>query len=247
MPEMELFGANVALSLISGIWTRLFGYMFWPGDEARRRAHCSKPLVEALASIEQRATADPDYADAYHVVHGVFREEGGWAAVANAASPNLAERGRPLRTAAAVLDVIRRTPKEDGSLRRAFHVVSATARNYGLIGNRTDIKQAWKNHRCVAHLGVALVFLGEPHEGTEFEDPRRLGRFVAIARDYQLFATSYKPPRQQTPLVPHAEIWSFPVDLQEAATRRWRLRQSLPQLPNDMLAASRAYRAPRLH
>jgi hypothetical protein len=65
--------------------------------------------------------------------------------------------------------------------------------------------QAWKAHRSVAHLGVVLVFLGEFREQSEFDDPRRLGRFITIARDYQNFAVSYRPPRQSNSLIPEAE------------------------------------------
>jgi hypothetical protein len=68
-----------------------------------------------------------------------------------------------LRTAAAVLDIIRRAPR-DGSLNKAVHVVSETARTYELIGSRTRIFQAWKSHPSVAHLRVALEFLGEFRE-----------------------------------------------------------------------------------
>jgi hypothetical protein len=240
MPEMELFGPDLHLSLISGMWTRLLSYMFWPDDEQQRQVYCALPLVRALSSIDEKSTRDPDYADAYHIVHDAFRRGRGWRALDKAGLPSPKGYGVPLRTAAAILDIIRRAPR-DGSLNKAVHVVSETAKTYGLIGNRTRILQAWKSHRSVAHLGVALVFLGEFREQREFDDPRRLGRFITIARDYQNFIVSYRPPRQSKPLVSEGEIWSIPADLRVG---RLRLRQPLPPLPADMLAALRAYRAP---
>lgn len=240
MPEMELFGPDLHLSLISGIWRRLLSYMFWPDDEQQRQAFCALPLVKVLSSIDDKSASDPDYADAYHIVHDAFRRGHGWRVLSQAGLPSPKGRGMPLRTAAAILDIIRRAPR-DGSLNKAVHVVSETAKTYGLIGNRTRILQAWRTHRSVAHLGVAQVFLGEFREPREFEDPRRLGRFITIARDYQNFAESYRPPRQSKSLVSDAEIWSIPADLR---ARRLRLRQPLPPLPADMLAALRAYRAP---
>jgi hypothetical protein len=238
MPEMELFGADTHLSLIPGIWTRLFSYMFWPTDEQQRKAYRAQSFVAALDSIERNSARDPQYDRAYHIVHGMFRQCCGWAALTTG-FPGLEGWGRTLRTAAAVLDVIRRTPRE-GSLNKAIHVISTTAKTYELIGNRTDIREAWKSHRNVAHLGVALVFLRPPHEDSELDEPRQLRRFFAIARDYQNFATSYRMPRQKKPLVGEAEIWSTPADFRTHPLR------PLPPLPADMLAALRTYQAPKI-
>jgi hypothetical protein len=232
---MDLFGPNLHLylSLIPGIWTRLFSYMFWPGDEQQRNAYCAKPYVTALSSIERKSTADPDYAVAYHIVHESFRRIAGWSALATGFPGPLAPVSRSLQTAAAVLDIIRRTP-EEGSLNKAFYLIGAVANNYGLIGNRTDIRKAWKNHRSVAHLGVALKCSGEPSE-----EPAGLRRFLAIARDYQRFATSYTMPRQKKPLINADEIWAIPNNL-----RLPRLCPP-PPLPRDMVAALNTYQAPK--
>jgi hypothetical protein len=229
---MELFGPDLHLSLIPGIWTRLFSYMFWPGDERHRSAYCVKPYVTALSSIE-RKIGDPRYAAAYHVVHKTFRQNGGWSALATGFLGPLAPTIRTLRTAGMVLHIIRKAPKE-GSLNKALYVVNATARNYGLIGNRTDIRKAWESHCSVAHLAVALFFSGEPNE-----EPARLRRFLAIARDYEMFAGSYMMPRQNRPLVDRAQIWAVPANL-----RLHRLRR-LPPLPPDMVTALGKYRAPK--
>jgi hypothetical protein len=224
MPEMELFGPDLRLCLISGIWRRLLSYMFWPDNEQQRQAYCTLPLVGALSSIDEKSASDPDYADAYHIVHDAFRRGGGWRALDKAGFPNPKRCGVPLRTAAAVLDIIRRAPR-DGSLNKAVHVVSKTARTYDLIGNRTRILRAWKSHRSVAHLGVALGFLGEFRDQSEFDDPRRLVRFITIAHDYQDFAVSYRPPRQSKSLISRAENL---VDLRGFARRPTAVAASAP-------------------
>ncbi len=137
------------------------------------------------ASIDRKSDDDPDYAAAHWIVYRAFRKINGWSAVEGADQLDLKGVGRRLRTAAAVLDIVRKSPK--GSLNKAIHVIEATAKNYKLIGNRTDILKAWKSHRGVAHLGIALILSGEFQEPSEFSDPRRLRRFLVIARDYQEF------------------------------------------------------------
>jgi hypothetical protein len=232
---MDLFGPELHLSLISGIWTRLFSYMFWPGDEQQRNAYCAQFFVSALSSIERRSTSDPDYAAAYQIVHRTFRQIGGWSALATGFPGPIALPAQALRTAGAVLDIIRRTPNE-GSLNKAFHVIAAVANNYGLIRNRTDIRKAWESHKSVAHLAVALKCSGN-FTADDYNDPRRQRRFLTIAREYQIFATSYTMPRQKQSLVDGAEIWAVPSHL-----RLPRLSRP-PPLPPDMLAALKAYRA----
>jgi hypothetical protein len=253
MPEMELLDADLqieldgrpaTLSLIPGVWLRLQSYMYWPADERQRKAYCAKPMGEALAWIERQIAADLDYSDDHDVVYHAFRQKGGWSVLDEVSfSP---EHHRPLqttlRTAAAVLDIIRKSPGGTGSLNRAVHVIEATAKTYALIRNRTGILQAWRSHRSVAHLGVALIGLGILRKPSEFDGPGLLGRFVAVARDYQAFAISYKPPKQKRPLIADTEIWSIPKDLKTP----FRLKPPLSPLPADMLAAHRTYRAPTI-
>ena len=231
MPEMELFGPDLRLSLISGIWTRLLAYMLWPSNEEQRKAHCAKPFIGALASIDRKSDDDPDYAAAHWIVYGAFRKINGWSAVEGADRLDLKGIGRRLRTAAAVLDIVRKSPK--GSLNKAIHVIEATAKNYKLIGNRTDILKAWKSHRGVAHLGIALIFSDKFQEPSEYSDPRLLRRFLVIARDYQDFV-------REKGLVKETEIWSIPAIFRKLPS----LRRPLQPLPDDMIAALESYRAP---
>jgi len=151
MPEMELFGPDLHLSLISGIWNPLLSYMFWPDDERQRQAFCTLPLVQALSSIDEKSTSDPNYAIAYRIVHEAFRRGHGWRVLNKAGFVSPEGRGEPLRTAAAILDIIRGTPR-DGSLNKAVHVVGETAKTFRLIRNRTGTFEAWKSHRdCMLH------------------------------------------------------------------------------------------------
>ena len=240
MPVMELFGPDLHLSLISGIWTRLWAYMLWPDDELQRRAHCAKPYVTALSSIDQKTQGDPDYAAAYWIVHDAFRGVGGWSGVGHALKAGSRSRGRACRTAAAVLDIVRRVP-DKGSVNKAVHVIEQISRSYNLIGSRAGILSAWTSHRVVAHLGISLILGGEFFKPEEFEDPRRLRRFLGIAADYEEFAVSYRAPHQKRPLIDPAEMWTIPTDLRP----KMRPRRPLAPLPDDMLEALGTYRPPK--
>jgi hypothetical protein len=238
MPEMDLFDPDALyLGRISGIWTRIWAYMLWPNDERRRKAYVLSMHANALAAIERHAETDHDYALAHDIVYGNFRELGGWTALAPRWRSNmdLKKTGKPLRTAAAVLDIIRKTPSGGGSLNKAVHVLDKTGMNYNLIIGRTAALNAWKTYRTVAHLGIALLFSGENVFG---ECPRRLARFLTIARDYQRFATTYVVPWREGVLIDPAEIWSVPDGLSLPAP------PALGPLPDDMLEALSNYQAP---
>ena len=238
MPEMDLLDHDALyLGSVSGIWARIWAYMLWPDDERRRKAYVLSMHADALAAIERRTNTDHDYAVAHDIVYGNFRELGGWTALAPRWRSNLdlKKAGKRLRTAAAVLDIIRKTPSGGGSLNKAVHVLDKTGKNYNLISGRTAVLNAWKTYRTVAHLSIALVFSGENVFG---ECPRRLARFLTIARDYQRFATAYVVPRLKVPLIDPAEIWSVPDELSLPAP------PALGPLPDDMLEALSKYEAP---
>ena len=239
MPEMDLFDPDALyLSSISGIWTRLWTYMLWPDDETRRKAYVLSMHADALAAIERRADSDQDYAAAGKIAYGNFRKLGGWTGLTPRwrSDMDLKRAGKPLRTAAAVLDIIRKTPCGTGSLNKAVHVIDKTGVTYNLISGRTGVLNAWKSHKTVAHLAVALIFSRKKIFG---ECPRRLARFLTIARDYQRFATTYIAPRQKGVLIDPAEIWLVPDDLSLPAP------PPLGSLPEDMLKALSSYRAPQ--
>jgi hypothetical protein len=236
VPKMELFDRDALyLGSVTGIWTRIWTYMLWPSDERRRRAYVLSAHADALAAIEKHAGSDPDYAGAHDIAYSNFRELGGWGALAHRwrSDMDVKKTGKPLRTAAAALDIIRKTP--DGSLNKAVHIIDKTADNYDLIGGRTSILNAWKHYKTVAHLELALLSSGEEQFG---ECPRCLARFLAIAQDYQQFATTYIAPRQKGVLVDPSAIWAVPDELTLPAA------PALQPLPDDMLKARASYEAP---
>jgi hypothetical protein len=243
MPEMELFSPDLPLFWFAGIWNRLFAYMCWPNDEGLRKAHCARPVVRVLSLLDQLSTACTANARIYDIAHRAFRQMGGWEALDNAGFPNGVGCAAPLYTAAAVLEIISRTPGEKGSLNKAVHIIENTPKAYWPIGYRGKILRAWRSHRSVAHLGIAFLHVIAYRDPNDYGDPRRLARFIAIANYYHHFATTYRPPNQQTPLIAEAEIWSFPAALQVAATHR--LGRVWGPLADDMLAALSTYQAPR--
>jgi hypothetical protein len=239
VPEMDLFDPDALyLSSISGIWTRLWTYMLWPDDETRRKAYVLSMHADALAAIERRADSDQDYAAAGKIAYGNFRKLGGWTGLTPRwrSDMDLKRAGKPLRTAAAVLDIIRKTPGGAGSVNKAVHVIGKTGPTYNLISGRTGVINAWNARKSVAHLGIALLFSGEKLFG---ESPRRLARFLTIARDYQRFATTFVAPHQHGVLIDPADIWSVSEDLSLPAP------PPLGSLPEDMLKALSTYRAPQ--
>jgi hypothetical protein len=239
VPQMDLFDPDALyLGSISGIWTRIWAYMLWPNDETRREAYVLSMHADALAAIEKHADTDRDYARAHDIVYGNFCKLGGWTALAPRwrSDVDLKRAGKPLRTAAAILDIIRKTPSATGSLNKAVHVIDKTGITYSLISGRTGVLNAWKSHRIVAHLAIALIFFREKVFG---ECPRCLARFLTIARDYQRFATTYVVLHQHGVLVDPVEIWAVPENLSLPAP------PALGPLPDDMLKALSSYRAPQ--
>jgi hypothetical protein len=239
VPEMDLLDPDALyLSSISGIWTRLWTYMLWPDDETRRKAYVLSMHADALAAIERHADSDQDYAAAGKIAYGNFRKLGGWTGLTPRwrSDMDLKRAGKPMRTAAAVLDIIRKTPGGAGSLNKAVHVIGKTGPTYNLITGRTGVIKAWISRKSVAHLGIALLISGENVFG---ESPKRLARFLTIARDYQRFATTFVAPHQRGVLIDPADIWSVPENLSLPAPPAPGL------LPEDMLKALSSYQAPQ--
>jgi hypothetical protein len=136
VPQMDLFDPDALyLGSISGIWTRIWAYMLWPNDETRREAYVLSMHADALAAIEKHADTDRDYARAHDIVYGNFCKLGGWTALAPRwrSDMDLRRAGKPLRTAAAILDIVRKTPSDTGSLNKAVHVIDKTGITYSLI------------------------------------------------------------------------------------------------------------------
>jgi hypothetical protein len=154
-PEMDLFAPNaLRFGGVSGIWTRIWVYTLWPDDEKQRNAYVLSMYAAALAAIERHADTDQDYARAGDIVYGNFRELGGCIALVPRwnSGIDLKRAAKTLRTAAAVLDIIKKTPCSTGSLNKSVHVIDKTGITYSLVRGRTGVLNAWKTHKVVAHL-----------------------------------------------------------------------------------------------
>jgi hypothetical protein len=157
-------------------------------------------------------------------------------------------RVEEVRTAAAILDIVRTIAEQHadikgpGSINKAVFIIEATGSNYGLIHSRTAVMSAWRKYKNVAHLACGLIYCASrfPIEGYS-DNITQIAVLLAVARDYQQFATTYFPGWQRRgPLLDPAEIWSVPEEL---------LLPSPPAqgpLPDDMLNALRKYQAPIL-
>jgi hypothetical protein len=151
-----------------------------------------------------------------------------------------------IRTAAAILDIVRTIAEQHGeingpgSINKAVFIIEKTGANYGLLHGRTAILSAWRKYKNVTHLACALYYWANRFP---IDDPShnitQIAVLLAVARDYQQFATTYFSGWQRRgPLLDPAEIWAVPDDL---------LLPPAPAqspLPEDMLNALRHYQAP---
>jgi hypothetical protein len=248
MPEMELGSISDDLGP-QGVWPRIWGYMLWPSDEGRRRSFVASAYADLLAWIGEIPNEMPDEVGqecfefareliGRGLIHDFYERAGGWTALSPALNTgiDIAKIAAALNTTALVLDIIRSTPG-GGTLNKAIHVIGFTGDQLGIKANgRTQALAAWRRYKTVAHLGVALrAITAEP----EREQAAELAKFLAIARDYQRFATIYTAPGQSAPLINAAQAWTVPGDLS--------LPDPPPQLPlpDVMLTALREYRAPQ--
>jgi hypothetical protein len=151
-----------------------------------------------------------------------------------------------VQTAAAILDIVRRIAEHHaevygpGSVNKAVFIIEETGANYGLLHGRTSILTSWRKYKNVAHLACAL---NDWAHRFQFDDDShnitQIAVLLAVARDYQRFATTYFSGWQKKgPLLDPADIWAVPDDL---------LLPTAPAqapLPEDMLNALDRYRAP---
>lgn len=118
------------------------------------------------------------------------------------------------------------------------------------ISDRTRIMQAWSDFKPVAHLCAAYteaVATGLKYGGAVQRDIKKgapflsaLGRTLAVAQDYQSFATSFRPHGQKAPLIDGDEIFQVP-----SQARLLELPASIGPLREEMVEALKGYRAPK--
>jgi hypothetical protein len=248
MPEMELSSISDHLGP-EGVWPRIWGYMLWPSDESRRRSFVASAYANLLASIAELPNELPDPLGqgcfelvrekvGCDLLHDFHERAGGWPALSPALNTGIdtAKAVAGLRTAGLVLAIIRATPG-NGTLNKAIHLIGCAAEWLAIrASGRTQVRAVWHRYKTVAHLGWALCAVtAEPEQ----DESAELAKFLAIARDYQRFATTYTAPGQLAPLITPGQAWMVPDNLS--------LPDPPPQLPlpDAMLAALREYRAPQ--
>jgi hypothetical protein len=157
-----------------------------------------------------------------------------------------APRIQEVETAAAILYIVRTITEQHaeingpGSVNKAVFIIEETGKNYGFLHGRTKILGSWGKYKNVSHLAFAMRYC--IHKFPIYDHSQRanvIAVLLAVARDYQRFATTYFPSRQtRGPLLQPAEMWTVPDDLllPDASARA--------PLPDDMLDALREYRAP---
>lgn len=152
-----------------------------------------------------------------------------------------------VRTAAAMLDIVRTITEQHaevngpGSVNKAVYILEKTGANHGILSGRTATLSAWRKYKNVSHLGCALIYCA--HRFPIDDDSNgitHIAVLLAVARDYQRFATGYSPGWQRRgPLLDPAEIWAVPDDLLLPAP------PAQAPLPEDLLDALREYQAPQ--
>jgi hypothetical protein len=152
-----------------------------------------------------------------------------------------------VRTAAAMLDIVRTITEQHaevngpGSVNKAVYIFEKTGANHGILSGRTATLSAWRKYKNASHLGCALIYCA--HRFPIDDDSNSITHIavlLAVARDYQRFATGYSPGWQRRgPLLDPAEIWAVPDDLLLPAP------PAQAPLPEDMLNALREYQAPQ--
>jgi hypothetical protein len=241
------------------ILARIIAYVFWPADEKRRRAYVSRVYLHGFRALEEITSSEIAVAaepvrlcekavgqakrEAQAAIDADFRElAGGWAALLPAldapGSADIAKNATAVRTAAAILDIVRTMAgqtAQDPSINKAVHIIEKTGRYHGLLRSRTPIWNAWREYKGVSHLACALYYWAHKFPSNDDRDTIiDIGIILTVARDYQRFAC--RPPN---PLLDSREIWAVPEDLPLPDC-------DIPQnsLPDDMLESLSSYRAP---
>jgi hypothetical protein len=154
-------------------------------------------------------------------------------------------RTAELRTAGAILRIVRTITerhaelKGPGSVNKAVFIMEKTGANYELPTSRTSILNCWRKYKKVSHLACAVNYCVWFPLFEDSDTLTPIALFLALARDYQLFATTHMSGWQaKGPLLDPDLIWRVPDDLRLPAPPRE------GPLPEDLLNALREYQAP---
>lgn len=241
---------------------RLATYMAWPREENRRREYLATlgaQTLQAFQNFETSPAVDVP-PEGFHeaktqTFHEVFLRHGGYGAVSEAPGmPQLAKlmreslrRGYVAGTVLRLIMTVREHHSDVGggaSLNKAIYLIERQSEGLQRK-NRKDLIAAWSALKPVAHLCAAFIYLSERAFHTDGTIPysyffgEGIGRLLAIAREFQEFATTFKAHGQKQPILEPSEIFTVPRALKLPAAVI-----DLNPLSPEQLAALRDYRAP---
>ncbi len=228
MPEMELRWTPQAER---DVWLQIFAYMGWPQNAARRRAQVASYLAGGLGALDKlrakwrsegRGTEVLEVVDAVGGAwSSAFQEFGGFSALepllsTSVVSPEpfplgeLITVGRVLLTVRSI-SVHHRELHGGGSIEKAAALIECAHGHHGLIiRNEKGIKEAWRKYRNISHLAASWLLI---ENAKVVHDLEGLYIFLVIAKDFEEFATSFRPHSRKEFLVDQREIWSVPRTL----------------------------------
>ncbi len=220
MPVLELAYGNQGLDPWADF--SVMAVMWHPNDEALREEWMAVQKAEWLTGV---ADDDPQQARQLQLRH--FQPDSGLRALMRMvlSEESMSARRRDAMYAGAVVGDILRTILQletyghGGTLTKAKALLESgyknrkTLRGNHVKPNRTDIHNAWKRYKGVAHLWAAyrhreLVRLPTMFAGEDDEQDSALLSFLRYAEAYRRFGSTHLlhgGPR--TPLMPPAETW----------------------------------------
>lgn len=216
MPDLDL-GDPAGLDLRAGAGPsqarstaalRLAATMAWPDDAGRRAEHWERVEAKALPPLGA--------------------EGAGVDAAVAAVLALMAEKAPSWYIAGSVVHLVRTMAQYHPDIRggpsvgKAMALLERFTEGPAKPPDRQALRATWTAFKPVAHLCAAFVSLlnevrRRPDEeqdalaGALFFD--MLGILLALGRDYQAFATAYRAPGRQAPLLAADAIWTVPARL----------------------------------
>lgn len=267
---LDLTGPCKSSAALEEAAQRLLTYMAWPNEEAPRQQYLAALGAERIGELEKITAGDlksPDWEQIRKEMIGwvsdrYFQPSGGFGTVASAPSIGSlrlagAEKTKAWLAVGQLLYTIRciatfhADVRGGASINKSVELMTRFVSGKNTLSDRTRIMQAWSDFKPVAHLCAAYteaVAIGLKYGGAVQEDIREgapffsaLGRTLAVAQDYQSFATSFRPHGREAPLIDTDEIFQVPDQ-----TRLREMPASIGPLKDEMIVALRGYRAPKL-
>jgi hypothetical protein len=239
MPEMEFrWPDGIGIDFI---WLQIWGYVGWPNDDKERAARMGRYFLRQLAAVssDQFTIKSPTihvtynlraagpkvrkelFASARRASLEALEEFDLFQALLSASGTSAFPMSEIVTTGFIMLLIrsidVRYPELRGGSIRKAVFLTEDIARKQSggvLIRNERDIRRTWAKFRDVAHLAAATVFRGiTAKEVKSLETCDDLPIFLAIARDFEQFGTTFYPHARKHPLLDQKTIWSVPKDM----------------------------------